>query len=242
MLRNSTKYTYDTNGNVLTYSRDRDGDGAVDERVTQTFDTNGKIRTFNSANTESVAGRADEWLYDSNGNWLTIAMDYLPSGVDGYTDDILTATWNRNGLQLSQRLQGSSLKNSSSSQLDSMETYTHDDNGNLLNIRVAQGGSVTEETRTFDRNLDGAAFVDPRHYLGGGGSAGNTENNILTQAVGKNITRVWTYDKSGNKLTDSDYASGVSITNTYDRNNNLLTKTVGKNLSLIHISEPTRPY
>ena len=110
-----------------------------------------------------------------------------------------------------------------------MSTFTHGPNGDRLTLITESGGTRRQQTFTYDRILDGVSFVDPRREF----FIGNPQNNLLTWALDENINGVYTYDQSGNMLTDTSYAdrSGVDriITYTYDRNNNRLTKTVGEN-------------
>ena len=78
--------TYDANGNRLSHEMDRDGDGNIDNKVTYTYDANGIIQTRTTL--ENNSGSKTLEKYDSFGNKISERMESLtqPTSIE-------TTTW-----------------------------------------------------------------------------------------------------------------------------------------------------
>jgi hypothetical protein len=81
-------YTYDADGNMLSYEVDSDGDGVVDSRATYTWDVNGNlVRTETDSDGNYLADEIITYTYDADDNLIEVQTD---SDADGTVD---TSAW-----------------------------------------------------------------------------------------------------------------------------------------------------
>ncbi len=83
-------YTYDSNGNMLTYAIDDDANGVADRIYTYTYDANdNKITSSTDRHAIGVVDSIITNTYDSNGNMLKSSTD---SDANGVPDSVTTYT------------------------------------------------------------------------------------------------------------------------------------------------------
>ena len=216
-------YTYDADGNRLTYSLDSDANGDADSITTYTYDADGNQLT------ESFDENADylNRTYNSDGNLLEGSEDY---DADGIADFIETYTYDANGTMLTM-----SYCESDELGYCPAETYTYDADGNRVRESLDyQGDGVENSYRTYTYDADGSWLtasydndndgvidsITTRTY--------DTDGNMLTLSY-NNGTYTYTYDADGNWLTYhfDNHENGDSYevyAYTYDANDNLLTR------------------
>ena len=181
-----TTYTYDTNGNKLTYSDDTDGDGTANRIKTYTYNTNGnKLTSSTDTNDDGAANYIETYTYDSNGNKLTSSFD---TDGDGTANYIITYTYDTNGNKLT-----ASSDTNGDGTANSIGTYTNDTNGNLLTYSVDENGDGTAtyiETYTYDTNGNQLTYSEDTNGDGTANSIGtytkDTNGNLLTYSVDEN--------------------------------------------------------
>jgi len=118
-------YTYDTDGNRLTWSKDTDANGNANEIKTYTYDADGNRLTYSyDGDANGDADQISTSTYDTDGNQLTYSRD---SNANGEPNEITTYTYDDNGNRLT-----FSLDANANGEPNSINTYTHDDNGNQL--------------------------------------------------------------------------------------------------------------
>lgn len=88
--------TYDSAGNRLTYSVDRDGDGAFDDAFSSTFDAdNNLLETTTDLGADGSIDRTETRSYDTNGRMIERHYD---SNADGNSENSTFNTYNADGL------------------------------------------------------------------------------------------------------------------------------------------------
>lgn len=133
-------YTYDTNGNVLTSSLDFGADGIVEVLRTNTFDTNNNQLT--EIYTSDVSTDLTTITYNANGDLLTFSIDLAADGgtpesstsytYDSNSGNLLTVSHSTNGITVR------------------TETFTFNDNGNLLSAsKDTDANGTPDEITTF---------------------------------------------------------------------------------------------
>jgi hypothetical protein len=185
-------YTYDANGNRLTYSTDTNGDSSPNEITTYTYDASGNRLTYSDdSNGDSSPDRISTYTYDANGNQLTRSYD---SNGDSSPNEITTSTYDANGNQLTY-----SDDSNGDSSPNSIRTYTYDDNGNrLTDSNDSNGDSSPDRIRTYTYDANGNQLTNS--YDSNGDSS---PDRIITS----------TYDTNGNQLTSSYDSNGDSSPN-----------------------------
>ena len=243
-------YTYDADGNRLTYSLDSDADGDADSIKTYTYDADGNRLTYSlDSDANGDADSITTYTYDADGNQLTESFDenadylnrtYNSDGnllegsedydADGIADFIETYTYDANGTMLTM-----SYCESDERGYCPAETYTYDADGNRVRESLDyQGDGVENSYRTYTYDADGSWLtasydndndgvidsITTRTY--------DTDGNMLTLSY-NNGTYTYTYDADGNWLTYhfDNHENGDSYevyAYTYDANDNLLTR------------------
>jgi hypothetical protein len=199
-------YTYDTDGNLLTWSKDTDANGNANEITTYTYDTDGNL-LISSYDTDAD-GEPNEITtntYDTDGNQLISSYD---ADADGEPNISQTSTYDTDGNLLT-----FSYDADADGEPNEITTYTYDTDGNLLIYSYdddANGEPNTISTSTY--NTDG----NPLTSSYDAGADGNP-----------NIIETYTYDTDGNQLiysfdADADGEPNAISTSTYDTDGNLL--------------------
>jgi hypothetical protein len=200
-------YTYDSNGNQLTSSYDSNADGTADSITTRTFDSNGnRLTSSYDNNGDGTANTIYTNTYDSNGNQLTYSRD---SNGNGTANTIYTNTYDSNGNQLT-----SSYDSNVDGTADKIYTFAYDSNGNQL-------------TSSYDGNADGTAnSITTYTFDSNGNRLTNSRDSNVDGTADRIIT--YTYDSNGNRLTysrdsNADGTANSITTSTFDSNGNQLT-------------------
>ena len=243
-------YTYDADGNRLTYSLDSDADGDADSIKTYTYDADGNRLTYSlDSDANGDADSITTYTYDADGNQLTESFDenagyvnrtYNSDGnllegsedydADGIADFIETYTYDANGTMLTM-----SYCESDERGYCPAETYTYDADGNRVRESLDYQGDGVENsyrTSTYDADGNQLTFSSDNDNDGVIDSIAtrtyDTDGNILTSSY-NNGTYTYTYDADGNWLTYhfDNHENGDSYevsAYTYDANDNLLTR------------------
>jgi hypothetical protein len=188
LKQQSTKTTYDVNGNVLTYVLyQEDLDSPIMGSGEYTYDAKGKQLTYkkHEEGLGSSVALSWEYTYDANGNELVYIQHQ--GGLGAPATMSLESSYDTNGNRLT-------YKKHNQGDLDSPVTssakYTYDANGNRLTEKEYFGDLDSPITRleeyTYDANGNKLTYREHGH--------GDLDSPI---------TRYWksTYDTNGNKLT-----------------------------------------
>ena len=218
-------YTYDANGNQLTFSDDRDADSVADDIFTYTYDANGNQLTesYEYGGVSLQEGAQDSfhtYTYDANGNQLTARYEYdAVSLAKGYENRIYNFTYDANGNKLTSRAftfdrQLTSNDYNGNGTADDTFTYTYDASGNQLTDSYDDNGNDVPETLfTYTYDANGNQLTQSSEY----------GDDYLGQGLTNSIS-TRTYDANGNQLTESNNNVPDDITTrTYDANGNVLT-------------------
>lgn len=169
------QYTYDADGNKLTYSLDSNNDGVIDTYIEYSYDQNGLLisrLTTNLVRTERI-----DYIYDQNGNLLSKSTD---ADNDGAYDVIVTYTYDPDGNNLTH-----SIDYQADGSIDYIETYTYDSVGRVLTYIEDEdriGNYEEEEYYVYDTAGRGLSYTLIR-------------DGVIVYIV------VLTYDADGNILT-----------------------------------------
>ena len=200
-------YTYDADGNRLTYSLDSDADGDADSITTYTYDTDGnQLTKSEDTNGDGGADSIKIYAYDADGNQLTRSRD---ENADDNAIEYLNRTYNSDG-----NLLGGSEDYDADGTADFIETYTYDANGIMLTSSYCEPDERDFcQTETYTYDADGNRVRESLDTNGDG-----VANRITTD----------TYDADGSLLTasydnDNDGVIDSITTRTYDTDGNMLT-------------------
>ena len=148
-------FTYDADGNLLTYSFDSDANGEPNEIITYTYDTDGNRLTW-SKDTDAN-GNANEiktYTYDADGNRLNYRYD---TDASGEPNSITTYTYDDNGNRLTY-----SRDANANGEADQIYTYAYDADGNqLTSIRDANANGEADQiyTSTYEGSSIGQVVM-----------------------------------------------------------------------------------
>ncbi len=195
-------FTYDANGNLITESRDggelSDADGTPDAIDTYTYDKQGNQLTLSKDyNGDGTADYIENFAYDDNGHLLNITSDFYRSDGTVITN-FATTSYDAEG-----NLDRKSFDFGNDGTIDDIESYTYDDNGNVLSL--------------YQGNNDGS--INPLYTY-----TYDEKGNQLTESYddgGFFYTITFTYDDNGNQTSAFvDYNGyqpneSVAYTNTY---------------------------
>ena len=118
-------YTYDDNGNRLTYSFDSDANGEPNSIKTYTYDADGNQLTYSSdTDANDEPNSISTYTYDDNGNRLTYSRD---TNANGEPNSIITYAYDADGNELTY-----SRDTNANGEADQIYTSTYDADGNLL--------------------------------------------------------------------------------------------------------------
>ena len=175
-------YTYDADGNRLTYSYDGDANGDADSIYTSTYDTDGNQLTYSrDSNANGEPNEIRTYTYDADGNQLTYSSD---TDANGEANEIITYTYDTDGNRLTW-----SKDTDANGNANEIKTYTYDADGNRLTYSSdtdANGKPNSIQTYTYDDNGNRLTFsLDA--------NANGEPNSINT----------YTHDDNGNQLTFS---------------------------------------
>ena len=236
-------FTYDDNGNRLTYSFDSDANGDADSITTYTYDDNGNRLTYSrDSNANGEPNEITTYTYDDNGNWLTYGVD---TDANGEPNSITTSTYDADGNLLERDLVSYRDDSEAGGTVDTVETYTYDANGIRLTGSYCEttGGVFCQaETYTYD---DNGNMLTKSYYTDTTGEPDGEPNSINTytyDADGNQLTYIrdanangeadqiytYAYDTDGNRLTwskdtDANGNANEIKTYTYDADGNRLT-------------------
>jgi RHS repeat-associated protein len=207
---NSTSYTYDANGNVLTQTLP---DGTV---ITNTYNSANQLcwsyvgSSANACASRPSSGDVVSYTYDHSGHVLTMVD---PNGTT-------TKTYDTQG-RVCWSLRGTSA-NACGSRPSGAVGYTYDDNGNVLQMTYPDGTVVSQAYDTGNR----VCWT----YVG-------SSSNACASAPGGSIT--YAYDSNSN-LTSETLPNGVVNSYTYDHANALATISDAKGGTTIFAANYTR--
>ncbi len=114
-------YTYDDNGNVLIKSFDYGIDGIID--TNDTYNSDGNILTSTNYKLDGSIENIDIYIYDVNGNLITESSD---ANGDGIVRIVNIYTYNENGNMLTKT------ELDQGGEITAIYTYTYNINGNML--------------------------------------------------------------------------------------------------------------
>ena len=203
----TSTYTYDTNGNILTFSYVISGDFAFNELTTYAYDNMGNVLRVNiDRNSDGTDESIRHYTYDENGNVLTFLHD---TSGDGSWISFSVQTYDEQGNRLTL-----SYDNDQDGVFEGRSTYVYNSDGFLLTESYQESeegepyivfsfeydGSNNILSWQWDAETSGDLYISYNYTYDSENNRVATENDSDGDGV-MDMARVTTYNSSGNRLT-----------------------------------------
>lgn len=202
--------TYDSNGNLKSFTRDDNDDGSINYSDTTTYDVNGnltsEVQDSNGAGAGGISYRLNATF--SNGFQTLLLTDSDGDGPNSSARTYFDTLGNTTIYELDTNGDGAN-------GINFRHSYSYYPDGNLQSDNtdlLADGTIDTQNTYSYDYDTHG----------------NTTGQYVVHVTTGTNSTYLYTYDTNDNLLTteeDSNSDGNIELrtTYTYDANDNLLT-------------------